>query len=110
MLEDHPVVADDGRLDQGLSSEALAGDPGHETRGLVDHWEYSKDTWIRHHLVPRAKLFDPAEAMKGGPLHESLEPTRITSTKFTSGDTLHHEDNWQSPLVKSNIFVYDQKA
>ena len=87
-----------------------------------DYWEPdpSHQTWTRHHLQPRKKLFYPGD--EGGQFNGSLKPQRTTvfnaaviindgspkatNTRLPEDRTDASEDNWtlKNPNMKTDIF------
>ena len=87
-----------------------------------DYWERdpSHQTWTRHHLQPRKKLFYPGD--EGGQFNGSLKPQRTTvfnaaviindgspkatNTRLPEDRTDASEDNWtlKNPNMKTDIF------
>ena len=51
-------------------------------------WEHTGERWIRHHVLPRTRMFVPTDGPGDPPLH-SLEPYRITIATDTTTDEVH---------------------
>ena len=61
-------------------------------RDVVDFWTLNKACLVRHHMVPRLKLYVPVETDTPIP-REYLDVMRTTTTKLEANEAFL-EDHW----------------
>ena len=63
-----------------------------------DHWEVQGDTLIRHHVIPRLRMFFPTDAWKCPVDHSCLTGQRETIGTFVSGGEFQRMDAWNTEV------------
>jgi hypothetical protein len=63
-----------------------------------DHWEIQGDTLIRHHVIPRLRMFFPTDAWECPVDHSCLAGQRETNGTFISGGEFQRMDAWSTEV------------
>lgn len=63
-----------------------------------DHWEIKKGKVIRHHVLPRSRMFNPVSLDDIPVPLELLEPQRTTHVTPRNGPSWKHQDLWRGDI------------